>query len=83
MRAPDHAVTLSSAEIAELNVKLGDLRHNVNNHLALVVAVTELLRCRPEMAVQFAASLVDPPQKITSEIKAFSDELERVLQMER
>ena len=83
MRAPPHPITLTPAQILELSAKLATLRHNINNQLSLVVAVTELIRGRPDMAGRFVDSLSGPPQKITDEIRSFSDELEKVLEITR
>ena len=79
MQLPQHPVTLTPEQIQELNARLSTLRHNVNNNLSLIVAATELLRRKPEMAARFLGSLQDPPQRITEEVKRFSDELEKVL----
>ncbi len=81
MRAPDQPVTLTPQQIGALNDKLSELRHDINNQLALVAAVTELIQQKPEMAPRLVQSLVDPPKKISQEIRRFSEELERALQM--
>ena len=81
MGVPNHPVTLTPEQILELARKLADLRHNVNNHLSLIVAATELMRRRPEAAARFVECLADPPNKIAAEVKAFSDQLEKALQI--
>lgn len=83
MRAPDQPVTLTPQQIEGLNDKLSELRHNINNQLALVAAVTELIQHKPEMATRLVESLVEPPKRISQEIRLFSEELERVLQIAR
>jgi hypothetical protein len=83
MGAPNHPVTLTPEQIVELNQKLADMRHNVNNHLSLIVAAAELIRRKPEAATRFLGSLADPPEKITAELKAFSAQLEKALQITR
>lgn len=83
MQPSEHAVTLSAEQIAQLGTALAQLRHNVNNHLALIVAAAELLRRKPELAARFTESFFEPPQKISQEVKAFSDELERLLGIRR
>ena len=79
MDATTHPVTLTAGQVEELKGRLADLRHNVANQLSLIVAATELIRRRPEMAARFADSLVAPPKKITDEVKLFSAELEKAL----
>ncbi len=83
MGIPNHPVTLTPEEITELNVKLADMRHNVNNYLSLMVAAVELMRRKPDLALRFVDALAEPPQKITDEVKRFSNELEKVLQITR
>ena len=81
MPVPNHPVTLTPEQISELSVKLADLRHNVNNYLALIIAGAELMRRRPESASRFLSSLSDPPQRIADEMRSFSKYLEAKLQI--
>lgn len=83
MPVPDQPITLTPAQLQAINENLSSLRHNVNNYLSLIVAATEVMRRRPEMANRLLDSLVDPPQKITTEIRDFSDMLEQVLHITR
>ena len=81
MGLPNQTVPLSPEQVAELSRKLSDLRHNVNNHLALMVAALELIRRKPEMLQRMVNSLTEQPQKILEELRKFSEELERTLQI--
>lgn len=81
MGLPHQPVPLSPEQVAELSRKLSDLRHNVNNHLALMVAALELIRRKPEMIQRMVDNLTEQPQKILDEIKKFSEELEKVLRI--
>jgi len=83
MAAPNHSVTLTPEQVAELREKLADVRHNVNNYLALIVAGTELMRRKPESAARFLDSFSEPPQKIADEIQSFSKYLEEKLDTPR
>jgi hypothetical protein len=83
MGLPTHPVTLTPEQIAELNENLADLRHNVNNYLSLIVAATELMRRRPESSARLVESLDDPSRKITTEVRLFSDRLEKALRITR
>ena len=83
MLAPDHPITLSPEQIADLSARMSDLRHNINNSLSLIMAATELIRCRPDQAARFLNSLVDPPQQITQELTRFSNLLETLLEIPR
>ncbi len=78
MDKPTHRVKFTPEQVKDLNRKLADLRHNVNNHLAMLVAAAELIRRKPELAPRIADALIEQPRKITEEIKTFSDEFEKV-----
>ncbi len=79
MGLPRQTVPLSPEQVAELSRNLSDLRHNINNHLALMVAALELIRRKPEMVERMLNNLTEQPQKILEEIKRFSEELEKAL----
>jgi hypothetical protein len=78
MATSNDAVTLTREQVEELNRSLSHLRHNVNNHLSLIVAAAELVRRKPDMAVRMMTNLVEQPQKIVEEIRRFSDDFNRV-----
>ena len=46
-----------------------------------MVAALELIRRKPEMVERMVNNLTEQPQKILDEIKKFSEELERALQI--
>ncbi|HEV8541005.1 MAG TPA: hypothetical protein VGR78_01325 [Verrucomicrobiae bacterium] len=83
MGLPDKSIALSPDQIAELNGKLSVMRHNVNNHLALIVAASELIRRKPEMSQRLVENIVQQPEKIISEIRSFSNELEAAIGITR
>jgi hypothetical protein len=77
MGKPDHAVTLSPAQIEELNQKLCDARHDVNNYLALIIAATELIRRKPDTTARMVDSIAEQPQRIMEQLQKFSREFEK------
>lgn len=79
MDAPKNPVTLTADQVAELRRKLAEMRHNVNNALALVTAVVEVGQRKPEMTPRLLSNLAEQPQKIADEVRHFSDELEAAL----
>jgi hypothetical protein len=79
MGSPDDQIALSQCQAAELNRKLSVMRHNVNNHLALIVAASELLRRKPEMAERLLVNILQQPERIISEVRAFSEDFEQAL----
>lgn len=77
MGLPVEPVTLSQGQIQELAERLSLLRHNVNNHLSLIVAALELIRRKPELAPRFLDNLAQQPDKIIEEMRAYSEHLEK------
>lgn len=83
MPLPTEPVTLTVEQIHDLNKKLADLRHDINNYASLILASGELLRRKPETAERMLTSLSEQPPKIIAAVKLFSDELEKALHVTR
>ncbi len=83
MVLPNEPVTLSPEEIRVLSHKLAEMRHNVNNCLALVTAAAEVVARKPDMAERLMANLIEQPHKIVDQIQAFSQEFEERLKIQR
>jgi hypothetical protein len=83
MALPNTPVTLTVEQIEHLNRKLSCMRHDINNHLSLIVAAAELIRLNPEMVKKMSATLVEQPPKITAEMTRFSQEFEKALSINR
>ena len=83
MALPTEPVTLTVEEINELNRKLSTLRHDVNNHLSLIIATAELIRRRPENVERMLAKLNEQPQRIAGALAQFSGEVETALRITR
>lgn len=83
MSLSNEPVTLSAEQVEELRKKLSMMRHDVNNHLSLIVAAAELIKLNPDALTRMAATLTEQPPKISEEITRFSVELEKVLRIQR
>jgi hypothetical protein len=83
MPLPDGPVTLSVQQLEELSKKLSSLRHDVNNHLSLVVAAAELIKMNPDRAERMCATLAEQPTKITELLSKFSSDFETALGITR
>jgi len=83
MALPTQPVALSVEQIGELNQKLTNLRHDLNNSLSLIAATAELIRRRPATADQMWKTLHDQPRKITDAMARFSCDMEAVLHITR
>ena len=80
---PAGPVTLSAEQIVVLHQKLRTMRHDVNGHLANIIAAAELMRMRPETAAQRLPLLLDQPHKAAESIAEFSREFETLLGLTR
>jgi hypothetical protein len=83
MGLPDGPVTLTVQQIEELSKKLATLRHDVNNHLSLIVAAAELIKFNPDMAARMSVTLGEQPPKISDQLSRFSAEFEKVVGISR
>lgn len=83
MTLPSEPVTLTAAQIAGLNKKLADLRHEVNNNLSLIIAAAEIMRLKPESAARMQERLTEKPHKIAEIVAQFSRDLETALRITR
>ena len=59
------------------------MRHDINNHLSLIIAAVELTRHKPEMAERMLATLLEQPPKISDALVQFSAEFERAFGITR
>lgn len=83
MALPEGPVTLSVQQLDELHRKLANLRHDINNHLALIVAAAELIKVNIDLAPRMSITLLEQPPKISAELNKFSQELEAALGITR
>jgi hypothetical protein len=79
MGSPTGPVTLTVEQIEELNRKLSTVRHDVNNHLSLIVAAVELMKFNADMVPRMTTMLGEQPVKISNELNKFAAEFEKTL----
>lgn len=83
MTSPLQPVALTPQQVDELNKQLSTMRHDINNHLSLMMAAVELVRRKPEAAERMAATLTEQPMKIGESMKRFSAEFEAAIGIKR
>ena len=83
MGLPNEPVTLTVAQLDELNRKLANMRHDINNNLSLIVAAMELIRHKPQMTERMMTTLGEQPAKIGEALAKFSAEFERTFGITR
>lgn len=79
MPLPTESATLTVSQIDELNKQLSTMRHDINNHLSLIMAAVELIRRKPETIERMANTLTEQPGRISEAMKKFSADFERTL----
>jgi hypothetical protein len=83
MPLPSEPVTLSVEQIAELNRKLTDMRHDVNNNVALMLSAIEMIRRRPESTATMLESFARQPRRVLEAVTEFSKALESAIKITR
>ena len=83
MGLPNGPVTLTPEQVAELNKKLAALRHDINNHLSLIVAAVELIKYNPEVANRMSTTLAEQPPKIGEKLATFTAAFEAALGIDK
>jgi hypothetical protein len=83
MPLPSQPVTLTVEQLSELDRKLSAVRHDINNHLSLIIAASELIRHKPQTTERMMATLVEQPSKIAAILAKFSAEFEQALGITR
>ena len=83
MALPQQSVTLTAEQVTALNRELATMRHDINNHLALVLAAVELIRAKPHMMERMIGTLCEQPPKITQTMLKFSSEFEKTFGIRR
>jgi hypothetical protein len=79
MPLPSEPVTLSAEQVAELRRNLVDLRHDINNNVALILSAIEMMRRRPDTFEKMLDSMARQPHRITGAVVEFSKALESAL----
>jgi len=76
-------MALGAGDIEALNKHLSTMRHDINNHLSLMMAALELIRRKPDAMERMAGTLSEQPAKIATAMQKFSAEFETTLKIRR
>jgi hypothetical protein len=83
MPLPSEPVTVTVAQLDELNKQLSTMRHDINNNLSLIIAAVELIRHKPQMAERMIATLGEQPARIMDAMTKFTSQFEHTLRITR
>lgn len=83
MPSQPEPVSLSGEQVAELKQQLSVMRHDINNHLSLMMAAVELIRRRPESAERMWNTLTEQSPKITDSMAQFTRRFEATMRLRK
>ncbi len=70
MNEPNH--TLSPEELAQLQKKFSEIKHSINNALAVMMALSEMSQRRPDYAEKLATTVLGKAPQIVSSLQEFT-----------
>jgi hypothetical protein len=70
MKEPNR--TLSPDELAQLQKKFSEIKHSINNALAVMMALSEMSQRRPDYAEKLATTVLSKAPQIVSSLQEFT-----------
>jgi diphthamide synthase subunit DPH2 len=67
--------TLSPEEFAKLQKKFSEIKHSINNALAVMMALSEMSQRRPDYAEKLAKTVLNKAPQIVSGLQEFTQAL--------
>ena len=64
--------TLSPEELVQLQKKFSELKHSINNALAVMMALSEMSQRRPDYAEKLATTVLSKAPQIVSGLQEFT-----------
>jgi hypothetical protein len=64
--------TLSSEELVQLQKKFSEIKHSINNALAVMMALSEMSQRRPDYAEKLATTVLSKAPQIVSNLQEFT-----------
>jgi two-component sensor histidine kinase len=66
---------ISHEELKELQAKYSEIKHSVNNALAVMMALSEMSQRRPDYADKLASAVLTKAPQIVSSLQEFTEAL--------
>jgi hypothetical protein len=73
MSDPDRPIT--QEELAQLQRKFSEIKHSINNALAVMMALSEMSQRRPDYSEKLASAVLTKGQQISSSLQEFAQAL--------
>lgn len=67
--------TISHEELVQLQKKFSEIKHSINNALAVMMALSEMSQRRPDYAEKLAATVLSKAPQIVSGLQEFTQAL--------
>jgi hypothetical protein len=67
--------TISRDELAQLQAKFSEIKHSINNALAVMMALSEMSQRRPDYAEKLASTVLTKAPQIVSSLQEFTQVL--------
>jgi predicted nucleic acid-binding Zn-ribbon protein len=71
----ENARSISQEELVELQKKFSEIKHGINNALAVMSALAEMSKRRPDYSEKLADAVLTKYPKIVSDLKEFTEAL--------
>jgi chromosome condensin MukBEF ATPase and DNA-binding subunit MukB len=67
--------TISPEELAQLKKEFSEIKHSINNALAVMMALSEMSQRRPDYAEKLATTVLSKAPQIVSSLQEFTQAL--------
>jgi hypothetical protein len=71
----DPAPSITQEELAQLQRKFSEIKHSINNALAVMMALSEMSQRRPDYAEKLATAVLSKAPQIVSGLQEFTQAL--------
>jgi hypothetical protein len=71
----DRASTIPHEEIAQLQKKFSEIKHSINNALAVMMALSEMSQRRPDYSEKLASTVLSKAPQIVTSLQEFTQVL--------
>jgi hypothetical protein len=71
----DPAAVVTAEELGQLQKKFSEIKHSINNALAVMMALSEMSQRRPDYAEKLASTVLTKAPQIVSSLQEFTQAL--------
>ena len=71
----EHASSIPPEEIAQLQKKFSEIKHSINNALAVMMALSEMSQRRPDYSEKLASAVLSKAPQIVTSLQEFTQVL--------